>query len=193
MHTVCYWLCVVGLFGGGSTFVYRSASKRAGAAPSAEGLKASAGRQSKGTVDAVVGKSLEAESTLHEPVTGWEVLHGLLAFGGDLRIEQDGNLVGGLTYLLHSGNFHQPVFDIKQNGYLPLAYSAQFIGEGDGHFGQFLYVFYLMGLGGDDEIYDAGGARFPLKALLLLRALNSLHMMVTCFYSAAYRTDFSWK
>ena len=28
---------------------------------------------------------------------------------------------------------------------------------------------------------------------LLLRALNSLHMMVTCFYSAAYRTDFSWK
>jgi len=36
------------------------------------------------------------------------------------------------------------------------------------------------------------GATAP-ETLLLLRALNSLHMMVTCFYSAAYRTDFSWK
>ena len=96
----------------------------------------------------------------------WQVVHGVLAFGGEFQIEHDGQLVPALDWLLAGGPLRG--WNIRSGGSAdkgPIAVLEPGSKEGQGHPDQWLGYLSQTGLGLDEEI-TAGGRKYTIGDLL---------------------------
>jgi hypothetical protein len=97
----------------------------------------------------------------------WQVVHGVLAFGGEFQIEHQGKLVPALDWLL-SGQGTLRGWNLRAGGPNdkgPIAILEPGSKEGQGHPDQWLGYLSQTGLGLDEEIV-AGGRTYTIRDLL---------------------------
>jgi hypothetical protein len=97
----------------------------------------------------------------------WQVVHGVLAFGGEFQIEHEGQLVPALDWLL-SGEGRLRGWNVRAGGANdkgPIAVLEPGSKEGQGHPDQWLGYLSQAGLGLDEEIV-AGGRTYTIGDLL---------------------------
>jgi hypothetical protein len=97
----------------------------------------------------------------------WQVVHGILAFGGEYKLEHEGQLVPALDWLL-SGQGRLRGWNIRAGGANdkgPIAVLEPGSKEGQGHPDQWLGYLSQTGLGLDEEIV-AGGRTYTIRDLL---------------------------
>ena len=97
----------------------------------------------------------------------WQVVHGVLAFGGEYQIEHEGQLVPALDWLL-SGRGRLRGWNIRAGGANdkgPIAVLEPGSKEGQGHPDQWLGYLSQTGMGLDERIV-AGGREYKVRDLL---------------------------
>jgi hypothetical protein len=118
-------------------------------------------------IDKVLDSTLNNRRLNSRDHAAWQVVHGVLAFGGEYQIEHEGQLVPALDWLL-SGRGRLRGWNIRAgeaNDKGPIAVLEPGSKEGQGHPDQWLGYLSQTGMGLDEPIV-AGGRKYNIGDLL---------------------------
>jgi hypothetical protein len=112
-------------------------------------------------IDKVLDFTLNHRRLNSRDHAAWQVVHGVLAFGGEYQIEHEGELVPALDWLL-SGRGRLRGWNVRAGGASVLEPGSK---EGQGHPDQWLGYLSQTGMGLDEKIV-AGGREYTIGDLL---------------------------
>ncbi|MDZ4820653.1 MAG: hypothetical protein SGJ20_16940 [Planctomycetota bacterium] len=105
-------------------------------------------------IDAVLDFTVNNRRMRSDRHAAWQVVHGILAFGDQLPIENNGEIVPALDWLLQGGTLRGWDFQPGEKGLI--AKMAPGSKEGQGHPDQWLGYLSQTGLGLDEELIVRG-------------------------------------
>jgi hypothetical protein len=150
-------------------------------------------------IDAVVDHTLHNRTLNTRDHNAWQIVHGILPYGKAFKIENDGQLVPALDWIL-SGNKLKG-WDLNSTGRGVHAELAPGSKEAQGHPDQWIGYLSQGGLDGihglpSDEPVTVAGKQYPLDELLTDAEANvypGMESSWTIMALAAYRpSDYKW-
>ncbi|HTQ38546.1 MAG TPA: ADP-ribosylation factor-directed GTPase activating protein isoform b [Pirellulales bacterium] len=105
-------------------------------------------------IDALVDYTLNNRTLNTRDHNAWQIMHGILAYGHDLKIEHDGQMIGALDWLLNGGDLHGWELEPGDHGVKahlePGSMAAQ------GHPDQWVGILSQVGVKPDDKLVVQG-------------------------------------
>ncbi len=124
----------------------------------------------------------------------WQIVHGILPYGKDFKVDQDGQLIGALDYLLQGGELKG--WDLRPADKGVLAVLAPGSKEAQGHPDQWIGYLSQCGLKSDEKLV-VGGKDYKLDDLISQAEWDiypSMEASWTLMALAAYYPwDHQWK